>query len=71
MNPLGLVFAAIGLFAICAAGLDWEWFMNHRKARFLVGVLGRAGARVFYAILGIGLVVLGVLVAAGILRGTE
>jgi hypothetical protein len=68
MNPGGLVLAACGLFAICGAGFDWEWFMNHRKARFVSTIFGRAGARVFYMLLGTGLVVVGLLMAAGIVQ---
>ena len=45
-----------GLFTIvCAAG-DYDWFMNHRKARLFVGIFGRNGARAFYVVLGVGLI---------------
>ena len=61
MNWFGLFFVAVGVFAICGGGFDWEWFMNGRKARFFVAVLSRPGARIFYCILGLGLVTLGTL----------
>jgi len=67
-SVMGLLFLAIGLFAICGAGYDWEWFMNHRKARFFVAVLTRTGARIFYALLGGGLATLGVLMMLGVIR---
>jgi hypothetical protein len=35
--------------------------MNRRKARFLVNFLGRFGARIFYIVLGLGLIVLAVI----------
>jgi small neutral amino acid transporter SnatA (MarC family) len=65
---MGWVLAGCGAFAICGAAFDWEWFMNHRKAQFFVRLFGRNGTRVFYAVLGSALVVLGVLMAAGIIR---
>jgi hypothetical protein len=42
--------------------------MNSRKARPFVQVFGRTGARVFYGLLGAGLVVGGALMAARVLR---
>ncbi len=69
MNPTGLLIVAIGAFALSGAGFDWDWFMENRKARFFVSIFGRTGARVFYALLGAGLVVLGVLIAAGVIDG--
>ena len=44
---LSLSFIAIGMFALCAAVLDWDFFLNARKARAFVSLLGRTGARVF------------------------
>lgn len=55
------------LGAIC----NWEWFMNARKARFMVKILTRNGARIFYGILGLALVVLGVLATMGIVDMSE
>jgi hypothetical protein len=61
-------FMAAGAFAICGAVFDWDFFMNSRKAALLVRFLGRNGARVFYGLLGAGIVTIGVLMAAGLLR---
>jgi hypothetical protein len=36
-----------------AAVADWDFVMNSRKARPLVWLLGRLGARVFYFLLGL------------------
>lgn len=55
----GLFLVAAGLFSLCGAILNWDWYMNHRKARFFVRVFGREGARVFYGVLGLILIVLG------------
>lgn len=42
-----------GLFTIAGAALNWNWFMNSRRARFFVGLFGRNGARIVYLILGL------------------
>jgi len=68
LSIMGSLFVAFGLFAICGAGFDWDWFMIHRKARFFVAVFTRTGARIFYMLLGGGLVTLGVLMMLGVIR---
>ncbi len=68
MNLFGLVFVAAGAFALCGAGFDWDWFMNARKARVFVSMLGRNGARVFYGLLGAALVIAGLLVVVGVIE---
>jgi len=64
-----LFFIAAGLLAVCGAALDWDWFLNARKARAFVALLGRTGARVFYGLLGATLITLGALMAAGMIAG--
>lgn len=68
MNPFGLIIVAAGLFSICGAGFDWDFFINSRKARLFVMLFGRTGARIVYAVLGLFLAVLGVLLTLGILK---
>lgn len=68
MNPIGLLIAAGGLFSICGALFDWDFFINSRKARIFVSLFGRGGARIFYGGLGLFLVVLGLLIAMGIVQ---
>ncbi len=68
---MGWVIAGAGLFAICGAAFDWEWFMNNRKAQFFVRLLGRPGTRIFYGVLGAGLAVLGGLMVAGIVQESQ
>ncbi|MGH7138294.1 MAG: immunity 17 family protein, partial [Pirellulales bacterium] len=63
---LGLILAAAGIFSICGAAFNWDWFIESHKARFFVATFGRTGARIFYAILGIVIVVIGVLMALGL-----
>jgi small neutral amino acid transporter SnatA (MarC family) len=48
-----------GLFSFAGALFNWEWFMTNYKAAFFVRLLGRSGARVIYAILGLLLAALG------------
>ncbi|MBM4004241.1 MAG: hypothetical protein FJ295_13295 [Planctomycetes bacterium] len=68
MNPIGLILVAAGLFSISGAVFDWDFFINSRKARFFVSILGRTGARIFYGILGLIIVVIGALITLGIVR---
>jgi hypothetical protein len=68
MNPWGLLVAGAGLFSIMGAVMDWEWFMNSSRARIFVTIFTRTGARIFYILLGLGLAVLGVLMAMGIIQ---
>jgi len=70
MNPIGLIFNAAGIFAICGAVFDWDFFMNSRKAWLFVTIFGRNGARVVYVLLGFFLNVLGALFLFGILKDT-
>lgn len=43
---------------VCAAA-DVPWFMNHYKARPIIAIVGRTGARIFYIVLGSGLMAIG------------
>jgi hypothetical protein len=51
-----------GLFSIAGAAMNWEFFMNNRRARPFVSVLGPNGARIFYV--GLGLVIIAIAVFA-------
>ena len=53
------LFILAGLFSFAGALFNWEWFMTNYKAAFFVRVLGRSGARILYAILGLLLAALG------------
>lgn len=59
-----IVIIACGAFSICGGVFDWDWFMNNYKARPLVAIFGRTGARIFYIALGI--IIIGCGVAAGV-----
>ncbi len=65
----GIVCVLVGLFSFFCALKDYDWFMDHRKAKFMAKVLGRNGARYFYMILGGGLATAGVVFFATGLSG--
>ena len=68
MNWLGLILVLAGLFSVAAALLDWDWFMNSRRVRFLVSIIGRTGTRILYGVTGVILTVLGVLGLLGVIE---
>ena len=61
MNPIGLIIVALGAFVVAGGIRDWPWFWKSSRARFVVTVLGRRGARIFYVTVGLFIAVLGVL----------
>ena len=63
---VGLLLFAAGIFSICGAAFDWDWFMDDHRARPFVWILGRDGARAFYGLIGSALAVFGALVAIGV-----
>ena len=56
-----IFFVFAGLFPIAAAVFDWDFFFDNYKARPLVKLLGRDGARIFYGVLGFVLIFAGIL----------
>ena len=60
-------FIAIGVFSLSGAIFNWDWYMNSRRARLLVKLITRTGARVFYAALGLFLIGLGALGLLGMI----
>lgn len=65
---VGGVAIALGLGLAAAAWLDWEWYFQLAKPRWLVARLGRRAARTIIFAIGIGLVVLGSVIASGMLE---
>ena len=63
-----IFFMAAGLFSIVCALFDWDWFMTARRVRFVVRVFGRNGARIFYVLLGLGIMVFGALGMMGVVE---
>jgi hypothetical protein len=62
LMPFVIVFG--GAFSLAGAIQDWDFFMESRRARLLVSMFGRDGARVFYGLVGVILIVGGVVVIA-------
>ena len=56
-----VLFIALGLFSIVAAIFNLDWYFKTSGAMTFVNWFGRGGARVFYSLLGVGLIACGVL----------
>jgi hypothetical protein len=57
-----LVLVLSGLFSLVASICNWNFFFENRKAYLFVKLFGRNGARIFYGLLGLALVVAGFVV---------
>lgn len=66
MEELGLMAfgLAVGGFTFFCSFKDFDWFMNNRRARLFVTILGRNGARFLYMILGAVFILAGIAVGA-------
>jgi hypothetical protein len=62
---VGAVAVAIGVFALLSAICNWNWSYQLWKARWVEARFGRRGARLFYTILGLAMIALGVAIACG------
>lgn len=59
MSTTGRVLIALaGLFSIMGAAMNWDWFIESRKARLFLKLFGRTGCRIFYGLLGVFIIVL-------------
>jgi hypothetical protein len=54
---MGVVLVSSGLLSVFGGLIGWEWFLAHRKAAPIVALLGRSGARVFYVVIGVAVIV--------------
>ena len=61
MNAFNLSIIISGIFVIFCAFMDYNWFFNHGKAKPFVALFGRKGTRVFYIILGVVIIFLGLM----------
>lgn len=59
MNPLAIIALAGGLTCLAAAILNPAVFYEHPRATILVDLLGRTGTRIFYLLVGLGLLYYG------------
>jgi hypothetical protein len=64
---VGYLMAAAGLFVLAGSAFNWDWYWRRRRTQVWVDLLGRTGARIFYAILGLAVSVGGVLIAADVI----
>lgn len=55
------LFIIAGLFSVVSSVCNFDWYFNSRKASSIVRLFGRNGARLFYGLLGVALIVAGVL----------
>ena len=62
---VGAVSVALGAFILTSAAVNWAWLYTLRSSRWLEARWGRRGARLFHAMLGLGLIALGVAIALG------
>lgn len=60
-----ILLVAVGLFSVLAGVFNWDFFFNSRKARLWIRLFGRGGARIFYILLGVLIIVLGIFSQVG------
>jgi hypothetical protein len=51
------IFAFIGILSVLASFFNWDWFFQSQNSQFIVKNVGRKQARLFYAFLGILMIV--------------
>lgn len=71
MLGVGSLMILGGAFSIGVGVFAWSWSLNLPEAQRIVERFGRAGARVYYALLGAALLVVGVLMVTGIIPAEE
>ncbi len=67
-NPAGLILVSAGVFSILGGVFGWDFFINNGKAKPFVYLFGRTGARLFYVLLGLLIVVFGTMITMGIVQ---
>ena len=68
MNWFGSILVLAGLFSMAAAVFNGDWFMNSRRVRFFVSIIGRTGTRILYGVTGVILTMLGILGLLGVIE---
>lgn len=62
MHPVGVAMCvAAGVLGVLGGWRNWDWFFDWPPAPMFVALLTRPGARIFYVLLGLGLIAGGVL----------
>ena len=49
----------VGALCVISAYKDYDWFFDSSKASFFVKLMGRNGARVFYGVAGVIIMIVG------------
>ncbi len=62
---VGTTAALLGVLLIVCAVTNWQWYYSLRSAGWLTKRLGRGGARIFHALLGLALIALGATIITG------
>lgn len=58
---LMIVCIGSGIFCILGAALEWDFFYNNYKAKRMVNMFGKQGAKIFYIILGAVVIGMGII----------
>ena len=64
----GIVIIALGIGLIIGSYYNWDWFMKMWKDADWVEALGRNGARILYAIIGLFVIGIGLLLTLGVIK---
>ena len=70
MVSMWLILLAGGIFCIAGALFNWDWLMENKRSRSRYGIrlFSRDGARIFYFVIGLAIIVLGFLGMSGVLN---
>lgn len=55
-----ILFILAGTFSVLASVKNWDWYFNNRKAQPFVRIFGRTGARIFYTLIGVMIMGIGI-----------
>jgi len=66
-NQIWLLCFTLGAYLLAGAICDWDWFMESSEAREWVNILSHKGARIFYGLLGLASIILGLLDILGVI----
>ena len=67
MDILALFFIVIGVLFLAVAIINWDWYFSRRRSQRMVDMVGRSGARLIYALVGLALTVAGALMETGVI----
>jgi small neutral amino acid transporter SnatA (MarC family) len=65
---INILFIVVGVFVLIVSIMNWDWYFNSTKAQRLIRLIGRTGSRIFYSIIGLLLVIIGIGLITGFLK---